>query len=466
MFEELPIALAPEYTTSEIDQSIVLYEGEMEIVQEANSWHGTGAIRFEWLPFSRVAMRFYPMDPNAHIELKPSKLRIRLFDLDTEADVNLTRIPFAFPSASTEPTEGIVRQIDCGQIASCARLRFHLTNLPLWLGNPVRNQKGGSTAKRLSLRHGEWDVTIDAIKFDSREHQELKNSGGHRLTHAGMVVRRDGAPFSLTGCEPLLECISYFLSFCRGAWIRPLLLSAEDETGKVVGRRWASELVDRYKSTISWVPSTEPVAAVIQNAFEGYADAWFSELWADALRIVTQWYVEGSTGAAQKSIILLQTALELFAYVRLVEDRKILTKNDWRIPFSSKLRILLSQTSIPLLIPPNLPGLSKYCSANQVSDGPEGITSIRNALVHPKPGKRARLKAHPRALTDTWRLALWYLDLCILNACGYKGRYSNRIAAVTWAGDEVEAVPWSSTALTPSDAVLDEQRSDTDKPSR
>jgi hypothetical protein len=442
MFQELPIALTSEYTTVEIDESIVLYEGQMGIAQEANSWHGNGVIRFEWLPFSRVAMRFYPAEPSAHIELKPSKLRIRVFDLDSEADVNLTRVPFAFPSASGEPTEGIVRRIDCGQSGGCARLRFHIPNLPLWLGRPVRNQKGGCALKRLSLRHGEWDVTIDAIKFESSEHQELKDSGGHGLTHVGIVVRRDGAPFSLTDCEPLLECISYFLSFCRGAWTCPILLSAEDEAGKVIGRRWASDVVDRYKSTISWVPSTEPVAAVIQSAFEGYADAWFSKVWGDSLRIVTQWYVESSTGDVGKSIILMQAALELLAWVRLVEDKKILTKKDWRIPFSSKLRILLSQTSIPLLIPPNLSGLSTYCSTDQVLDGPEGITSIRNALVHPSPAKRARLKTHPRALTDTWILALWYLDLCILNACGYKGRYSNRIAPATWTGDEIEAVPW------------------------
>jgi hypothetical protein len=74
MFAQLPVALTPEYATAEINQSIVLYRGEMEIVQDANSWLGTGAIQFEWLPFSRVAMRFHPAEPNAHIELKPSKL--------------------------------------------------------------------------------------------------------------------------------------------------------------------------------------------------------------------------------------------------------------------------------------------------------------------------------------------------------------------------------------------------------
>ncbi|MGA8221780.1 MAG: hypothetical protein WB780_09010 [Candidatus Acidiferrales bacterium] len=446
MFEQLPIELSPEYNTPEIDEPIILYEGEIEIVQDGKSWRGTGAIRFEWLPFSRVAMRFRPSELNAQIELKTSKLRIRMFESDVEADLNLTRVPFAFPGPSTEPVEGVVRQINCGENDGCACLRFHIPNLPLWSGGPVRTHEGGGARKRFPLRHGEWDVIIDAIKFENREHQELNNSGGNGLTHVGTIVRRDGAPFSLTDCEPLLECISYFLSFCRGAWTRTILLSAEDRAGKVIGRRWTSDIVDRYKSTISWVPSKEPAAAGIQSAFEGYADAWFSGLWGDALRIVTQWYVESSTGAAEKSIVLMQAALELFAWVRLVEEKKVLTVKDWKDksnPFSSKLRSLLSQSSIPISIPPDLSGLSTYCSANQIPDGPEGFTSIRNALVHPSPAKRARLKTHPRALMDTWFLASWYLDLCMLNACGYKGRYSNRTARSKWAGDEVEAVPWS-----------------------
>ncbi|MBZ5669764.1 MAG: hypothetical protein LAO04_08545 [Acidobacteriia bacterium] len=445
MFEDLPIELTPEYATAEIDEAIILYEGEMEVVQGDKSWRGTGVIEFGWLPYSRVAVKFRPAEPNARIDLQPSKLRVSV--LDSEADLNVTRVPFAFPGPAADPVEGVVRQVDSGKNSICARLRFHIPNLPQWLGDPVRTQQGGSALKRLSLRYAEWDVTIDAIMFEGRDYAELKNSGGHRLTHVGTLVRRDGASFSLTDCESLLECISHFLSFCRGAWTRPILLSAENEGGRVIGRRWASSTVDRYKSTCSWVPSTEPIAAHLQSAFAGYADAWFSGLWGDALQTVTQWYVESSTGDVGKSIILMQAALELFAWVRLVEEKKVLAKKDWKdnkkTPFSSKLRRLLCLTSIPLSIPPDLSDLSAYCSANQALDGPEGITSIRNALVHPSPAKRARLKTYRRTLMDTWLLASWYLDLCMLNACGYRGRYSNRTVRGKWAGDEVQTVPWA-----------------------
>jgi len=446
MFDDLPSALASEYTAAQINESIVLYEGEMEIIQNATVWGGNGVIRFEWLPYSRVAMSFHPAQANAHIELQPSKLRIRALDCDSDADVNLTRVPFVFPNPSTRLVEGRVRQINCGENIGLARLRFYIPNLPVWLGNPVRSKDGAGALKRLTLQYGEWDVVIDAIKFESQEHQELVDSGGHGLTHVGAVARRDGAPFSLEDSEPLLECISYFLSFCRGAWTCPILLSGEDRSGHAIGRRWVSVLVDRYKATVSWVPSTEPVGAVIQSVFRGYADAWFSAIWGDALRNITQWYVESSTGDVGKSIILMQAALELLAWIRLVEEKQILTKKDWkegRISFSTKLRMLLSLSSIPHSIPSNLSDLTTYCNACQAADGPEGITSIRNALVHPSPPKRARLTTRPRAVGDAWLLASWYLDLCVLNACGYKGRYSNRTAPSKWAGEEVEAVPWS-----------------------
>jgi hypothetical protein len=443
VFAQLPVELKPEYNTAEINDPIVLHEGGMELVQDGKSWHGTGIIRFEWLPFSRVAARFHPSDQNGHIELKTATIRIAA--LKTEADFNVSRAPWAYPDPAADPVEGILRQVTCGDLTACVCLRFHIPNLPQWIGDPVRTQGGGSALKRFLLRHGDWDVTLDAIKFESRDYQILKQTGGYLLTHVGTLARRDGAPFSFAECEPLLECLSYFLSFCRGARTLPILVSAEDSQGQVIGRRWTTGLVDRYRSTCSWVPSTEPFAAGLQSAFAGFAKAWFSQLWGDALRTVTQWYVESSTGAAEKSIILIQAALEVLAWVRLVQDKRILTEKNWKDrknTFASKLRTLLSLSSIMESIPADLAGLDTYCRDNQLSGGPEGITSVRNALVHPSPVKRARLKKHPSALIDAWLLASWYLDLSILSACGYQGRYSNRTVRNGWKGDEVEVVPW------------------------
>jgi hypothetical protein len=141
----------------------------------------------------------------------------------------------------------------------------------------------------------------------------------------------------------------------------------------------------------------------------------------------------------------MQTALELLTWVRLVEDQRVMTPRQWKDrsnPFSAKLRRLLTTMMIPLTIPSTLSDLEAYRVASNVQDGPETFTSIRNALVHPSPVKRAKLNNSPKALFETWFLAGWYLDLCILNIIGYKGQYSNRTIRQGWAGDEVEDVPW------------------------
>jgi hypothetical protein len=293
------------------------------------------------------------------------------------------------------------------------------------------------------LEYDRWRITLDGIKDGNTD--ELKRTGGFSLTHVGAIERVDNVVFAIDDCQELLKCLGYFLSFCRGAWTQPILLSAEDANAVVVGRRWHTVELDRFKSTFSWVPSTEPVYQHLYQAFAGYAGAWFDPKWADAIRIGTQWHVEASTGAAEKSVILLQAALELCAWTQLVEVTKRLTKDQWtsrQYPFSEKLRLLLAESGIPVNISPELPGLQAYCAAAGLKHGPEAVTSVRNALVHPNPAKRNRLNAHSGVLIDAWFLASWYLDLCILKICGYTSRYSDRTARGKWKGDEVSTVPW------------------------
>lgn len=287
-------------------------------------------------------------------------------------------------------------------------------------------------------------MTIDAVVFDDKQYSRLSSSRGYQLTHVGIAARRDSTPFSAADCESVLECLGYFLSFCRGAWTSPILLSGEDENGNVLGEVWRGKRIEPFAHTFSWVPSTESSSGSLNEAFLGYAQRWFSLVWADALRISTQWYVESSTGAIEKSLILIQTALELLTWVRLVEEQHAMTQQQWndRRSFSVKLRQLLTSMSIPLSVPLPLRNLETHRIATQAQDGPEAFTYIRNTLVHPNLVRRARLNSTPQALSEAWFLGGWYLDLCMLNILGYSGSYSNRTIRQGWAGDEVENVPW------------------------
>ena len=181
------------------------------------------------------------------------------------------------------------------------------------------------------------------------------------------------------------------------------------------------------------------------QVFTGYAAAWLSPTWSDAIRTATQLYVEANTGDVEKSVLVTQVAFELLAWTRLVQETGVISQKEWNVksmPFSAKLRRLLGSCSIPLSIPPTLDTLQAYCVLHKLSDGAEVITNIRNALVHPSPTKRKRLRDNPGALIQAWVLGLWYLDLVLLHICGYKGRYSNRTITSGWRGVEVMRVPW------------------------
>jgi hypothetical protein len=447
MFEDLPAKLAPAYETGAANAPILLHEGPCALLQNTSRLNGMASIRLEWLPHPRLAVRFYPSDRSvgAKISLGPAKLDVPGLEACVEA--TLTSSPMLFWSNETRPTEGRVGRVEFGEVSRCNRVRFHVPNFSFFLGDPVRSDPSSASLGRAVLQHGNFRVTLDrAMPHGHPLEEELPRDGGYAITHVGVIERTDGSTFQIADIESTLSCVAYFLSYCRGAWTDPILLCAEDSSGSVVGQRWElNHLIERYERTMSWLPVTEPVAGPMRQAFRGYSDAWFSTVWGDSIRIATQWYIEGSKGAVEKSIILEQAAFELLAWTRLVEETKVLTVQAWNdrsFHFSKKLRQLLQNCSIPLPIPAELTRLQAYCKAQGILDGPEALTRVRNALVHPTPTKRKLLQQDPGAAIDAWALALWYLDLIILNVCAYNGRYSNRMIG-GWRGDEIMKVPWA-----------------------
>jgi len=444
MFEDLPAKLLPLYKTEAANVPILLYEGPCALAQNTSCFDGSGSIHLEWLPQPRLAMQFSPSDPAVRIRLGHAELDIS--GLGTRAEAMVTSVPMLSFANGTPPVQGRVGRIEFGEAVSCTRVRFHLPNFLFFHGAPVRDAPRSSSSQRALLEHEGLRVTLDrAMPYGHPLETSIQREGGYAITHVGVVDHIDGSALSLKDTEPVLDCLGHYLSFCRGSWTYPVLLCAEDAGGSIVGQRWEmNHTIGRSKQTIPWLPRNEPVGAHMREAFSGYAEAWFSALWGDSIRIATQWYVESSTGAVEKSIILTQAAFELLAWTRLVEDTHILSKKVWEgksLSFAEKLRRLLDSCSIPLSVPLKLDKLLAYSKALRFSDGPEALTGLRNSLVHPSPTKRKRLEEHPGAALDAWRLGLWYLDLIILHVCGYKSSYSNRTVG-GWPTDEAMSVPW------------------------
>jgi hypothetical protein len=442
-FSHLSLELTPVHSMQSVNEPLELHEGPMVLHQGSTSVSGAGAITLNWLPIPHLSLRVLPSSPTFDLKLEPAE--VELTDPPgVRVKVDLVRIQLSIPATSPGPIEARAAEVRFGNLDCFERLRFQIPNFAPFIGQPVRSQKGGMRACRAVLEQAPWRIILDeAIGFRGKRVDELRKTGGYDLTHVGVLERIDGSSFSLPDSEPILECLRYFLSYCRSAWTAPILFRTEDGLGNALGELWSVEKVDRYFSTTSWLPTSEPVVEHLAQAFKGYLGVWNDPDQSDAMRYATQWYLESSVGAAEKAIILMQAAFELLSWTLLVQKETVLSADGWnRLPASDKLRLLLAHCSIPSSVPDEFIDLNAYCKEFNLTDGPGAATDIRNILVHSDPGKRARLKKHANALMDIWLLGSWYLDLIILQLCGYSGRYSNRLVREGWRGQEVESVPW------------------------
>jgi hypothetical protein len=441
-----PPKLSPAYRTETVNASVLLHQGVMTLRQDTVSVEGTGTISLEWLPSPHIAVSFVP--ENSHVRLAIARpVTFDLKGLGTQVEATLTSVPMLLWANPGQPVKARVDRLEFGDMSRCQQLRFHLPNFSFFLGELVSYLPNGSSAERAVMEYGGFRIALNrALPFGDPLEDALANDGGYAITHAGIVERIDGSLFSLGEIKDLLECLGYFLSFCRGCWTHPILLCAEDSQGKVIGEYWEiTHIIDRFKQTRSWLPSSQPVPGHLFQVFGGYAATWFSTVWGEPIRLATQWYIESSTGAVEKSIILIQAAFELLAWTRLIQETAVLSVAQWnskQFRFSAKLLRLIQTCSIPITVPSELSALQAYCSTNGISDGPESLTSLRNALVHPNPTKRARLRQNPDALLEAWVLGLWYMDLIMLQLCAFRGTYSSRLLN-GWPGQTVVKVPWA-----------------------
>lgn len=173
-----------------------------------------------------------------------------------------------------------------------------------------------------------------------------------------------------------------------------------------------------------------------------FADMWRDQDKKDFLQYAIHWYSQAnsSSGSTEGSIIFAQTGLELFYNWLLIEQKRLIIGSDASgLSAANKIRLLLSQISVTTKIPA---GFSHLLSIEDIEDGPEIFTIIRNALVHGQEKKRRDLRdITVLAKYEALELGLWYLELSLLYIMDYKGKYSNRTLKNGWFGAG-NTLPW------------------------
>ncbi len=446
MQSSIPTAITPIYSTKSVNEVIRFYEGPLQVIAEGQLFPGSGFVEQRWLPKPHIFLecryesRQWLNSLKAQVVLPP--------DAPRRFDISLTSAGLAIQGEDVYATlAGHPIGLANGSPDALQSLLFHIPNFCWCQPDLVRDEALGKerAGRTVRVSADEWNINIDSVAdYSFKEEDQLEKSSGNAITHVGIIQRKDGSTFSVQTGQQILKVLYYWLSFCRGNWVAPILAVGFDQTGKEVWKDWQDWTFRCSERVDTWVNRQNTFS--LNQTLPGFYAKFSDEFWKGPISNALSWYVESNRRASglEASIILCQTALELLGWVSLVEDKKIISQSGFEdLPASDKIRLLLSNNGIPLEVPVFLADSIRLSKAYQWHDGPACLTGIRNALVHPGIKNREKIeRISPLAFFEVWSLGLWYLDLAFLKLFNYAGVYRNRLRRECPYDDALEKVPW------------------------
>ena len=205
-----------------------------------------------------------------------------------------------------------------------------------------------------------WKIRIQPY----RDIHNLRRSGCQKqkivLTGVGEISREDDTQIRTKDVEPILEAISYFLSFAFAEWSPPLLAVGSNDVAQKSCQFWASYDLKHKPYPKGWLGAFQ--GTFLSEAFPGFMSLWMNEQWREALKLSIYWLIETSrhTGGTESAIAIGQIPLEMLAWLMFVEESNIIQSGEFdKLSAATKIQLLLSHCNIPFEVPPELETLNK-----------------------------------------------------------------------------------------------------------
>jgi hypothetical protein len=239
-----------------------------------------------------------------------------------------------------------------------------------------------------------------------------------------------------------LGMLHLFFGFIRGAWAGPVFPQGFREEEKIWDQI-AAWTVDETCRVPTWLPQCSHIH--LGDLFDGFVRKWRDQAWNGVLDTALSWYVASNSSRApnETRIVMALVALDLLAWVELVETKNLHSRRDFeRLSAAGRLRCLFHHLNIPLDVPNHFTEVQSLREGD-ARDVPGIIARLRNALVHATENSRDLINSLSGVqLWEAGQLALQSIELCLLAVCGYRGRYARR-AWRGWKGEDETIVPWA-----------------------
>jgi hypothetical protein len=429
-FKEPSIINSP-YEMELSNLPIDIYDGEYNLIKEEKTVKINGRIFFDWFPHQNVKFEgiIDECEDNPVIRLDISEGFDLLLKGFTFGKALLTNSSFG---AKSEVSGIIQGQAVLGdKTITVSKINFTIPNLTDLTGNPVKviNEKGGVQLcrSRIVFENDEFLITIDKSSKYKTLNDELTKKGGYIVLYVGEITKKNGS-IQHDQLQELIHSFSVFLSFLNGRRCAPLFLQGIHDN-EVIWTDFTAYDTDQFKSVISWCPKFSVDG--MNELWQQYSILWKNQNDKNFLDFAIHWYVEanGNSGYLEGSIIMAQVALELIYNWLIIEKKRLLIGKDGEnISAANKIRLLLGQINLKTDIPNAFNSLKSFVNDNnELVDGVDAFTQIRNALIHSQEEKRKKLtNINSKIKYETQQLSLQYIEYSLLSILNYKGKYYNR----------------------------------------
>jgi hypothetical protein len=440
-FEKLPLALKSPIEIYTQNMPHRVYDGELKISDGDQEVFGTGYLQFLWLPNPRAVLEADIDLKNPHDRLKAPMLHISGYEPVQLIITNTKNVG----SQETTHIEGILSrplwplEFSIGM----KEVWFTLTNFHYYIGSSVRPNanKFSAQTRRWTINSDKYEITIDLAEGYKEIIEGTKKDGGFGRTHFGRIRSAQGESLNRLDIETLNTILFYYFGFARGFWVGPVLPYIERVNERYIV--YGPFRITAWQSAGSWFPNNKPNE--YGNTFQEFHRLMKDSVWEVGIRHTIDWYVDANTAdTLESSIAKAQVALELLAWLILVDRRKVKSSTQYRKDgAATNLGDLLSLFGISTDFPSHLLTLKNITSSWGATNGVDAFVKVRNQIIHSTKKGRGQLSAlgTPGKL-EAKQLGLQYIELCLLAVMKYKGTYEDRTILNRWKGQDIK-VPWA-----------------------
>jgi len=450
-YKDVPEIIQSSIEMIEANCPIQIFSGNYLIRNEKGDLNVNGEIIFNWVASSGSHF-FGTINADTQIadsfSISHDKIQI-IVDGLVFGDGNVNNKTIGTNISGTEIKGRLLGQACFGdKSVAVEKLVFTIPNFRDFHGTVVKSKTEANfstLSNRLTLENDFCIINIDKCKDFKNRIQSLEEKGGFNILYNCELVPKKGS-VKLEDSAEIFHCLSTFLTFLNGRRTSAFFIQGVYEE-RVLWCDYTDYLVDSYKYVQTWPQKTSVI---------GISKLWeqFSTLWKDSNNknffiSAIHWYVEANanSGFTEGSIIMTQTALELLYNWWIIESKKMIVgKDSENINAANKIRLLLSQLDISHSVPLAFTHLQQFVDENEnITDAPEAIVQIRNAIVHSQHEKRKKLDSiHYMAKHEALQLSIWYIEMTLLKILDFDEKYFNRCSRKMWASEAEVFPPWSS----------------------